>query len=283
MTAVPLNLSNDLLDLKSSLRAPHDGGLTPKSSVRFDGTPRSLLAESVQGSAAPSKRTSAPLTAPAPTIGTIATQINAIHDMIMASDLAPLKKKTCHIALFDADRLLVAHYAAKDKARDSARRQREEVLKSGPSQLTSKNVAAASVQSAHVDPAAQFDATPRSGTDAASLSEGGLTRRAARKARAEASWQRFLSCVSGHLSPAEVELLSLATIKRLTNHYGIDRDAVDVANIELHWRQIAQDREDLRNQKAIINKQCAAAPEPQKKKAARDLSASFNKRSDQRR
>lgn len=295
----------DALEMKSSLRSPRP--VTPKGSVRFgdDNTPRSIAASNNAAGGSETSSTQpkrgggkpkgpTPLTSLAPTAGTIANQIAAIHDLIMASDLAPLKKKTCHLHLFDADRLLMGHFAAQDNAKTKRRLQQQRSADERASAFTAKNVAAAAAQASTTtsQPAANQFVDPLSlsvgggssrpaGEGAAS--ESGLSKSALRRARAQASWDRFLKAVSGNLSPGEVELLSLATIKKLMHHYGIDRDAVDVANIELFWRNLAQAREDQRNERAIINKQCAAAPEPTKKRAARELSATFDKRSDKRR
>jgi hypothetical protein len=83
------------------------------------------------------------------------------------------------------------------------------------------------------------------------------------------SWQRFLKKCSGSMSPEEVALLSLPTIKELMHHYQFDRSPVEMANVELYWRALAQQREDDRHQAALAYKKCAAATVDTKKPPGR--------------
>jgi hypothetical protein len=269
------SLQADMADAQSALRTPRS-----VTKVTFD---------------EPKKPSTTPLKSAAPTVGTLVEKLSALHDMVLASDHAPLVKKSCHVHLFDADRA-IAQWQLRHKSkgtarggkagstattpRDSARRGStaggtpRAALVSNAS--FSSNLSASSPKR-HADPGAAQETASSPGSDF-----GGVSK-AERLERQERSWSRFLKCVTGQLSPEEVELLSLSTVKRLMKHYGLDRDPVDTANIELYWRTLAQRREDERNTKAIMHKNCAAASNPKKAAAGRDISATFNKRSDQRR
>jgi hypothetical protein len=332
-----------------SPRSPRDN-LTPRGSVRFPDAGGGAPLQGLHGSflsvtsatgmgnsnkLSPSavNRLSAripvssitPLKSASPTVGTIADRLNALHELVLKSDLAPLVKKACHLELFDADRVLNQFHsrqqptpgrgvtgttprpAASPVPRTGAQAPAPQERAPGKTPSTarsitggtasttgsvpglrggikasSNNLGAAGGGSFHADPALQSDAQSASEADP-EAQRAAAELKTLRRQRQEKAWARFLKCISGQLSPDEVELLSLTTVKQLMKHYGIDRDPIDTANIELHWREIAQRREDSRNQKAIMHKTCAAASSPTKAKATRDLSASFDKRSDKRR
>jgi hypothetical protein len=273
----------------SALRSPR-GMTTPKGSVRFGGDvpplPTATKTTAGKGStnkgAKPSRAGGSagattgmtPLKTLAPTVGTIADQLSLLHDMILGSDFAPLVKKSCHIELFDADRV-ISDYAGRSATTTAATTR---VRRHSATRVTPRT------NGGGAGAAASSEGSPASenGEGESVTSEVRLSREA-RRAKMERSWARFLKCVSGNLSSEEVELLSLPTVKGLMKHYGIDRDPVDTANIELYWRELAQRREDRRNQSAIMNKTCGAVSQPAKHQATRDLSASFDKRSDKRR
>ena len=74
---------------------------------------------------------------------------------------------------------------------------------------------------------------------------------AASQAKMRKSWDFFLTKIQHQMSPQEAELLSLKTVKQLMHHFHIDRNPVDVANIELFWREQAQQRERERRAKSM--------------------------------
>ena len=107
-------------------------------------------------------------------------------------------------------------------------------------------------------------------------------RKKLRQAACERSWKRLAKMAQKDLSGEELKLLSLSTIRKLMNHYGIDHDPVEVANIELQWRVHAQAREDDRHKNSIMHKACEAADDKTKTTAARNLSKTFDKASPKR-
>ena len=107
-------------------------------------------------------------------------------------------------------------------------------------------------------------------------------RKKLREQACQRSWGHLAKLASKDLSKDELKLLSLATVRSLMKHYGIDRDPIEVANIELQWRNHAQQREDDRHKNSVMHKSCEAASDKNKTQAARAISKTFDKGSTQR-
>ncbi len=94
------------------------------------------------------------------------------------------------------------------------------------------------------------------------------------------AWAAFTRALGKSMTPEEASLLSIQTVKKLAHHYKLDQDTMFVASLELEWREIAQKREDQRNKKAVMHKQCAKADNVA---AARQIAKSMDASSDKRR
>lgn len=88
------------------------------------------------------------------------------------------------------------------------------------------------------------------------------------------SWKKLVAMVKSRMSEEELSLLSLPTIRDLMHYYVLDRDPVEIANVELYWRALAQQREDERNKKALPHKSCGATPQ-NVKGPAREISKQY--------
>lgn len=115
---------------------------------------------------------------------------------------------------------------------------------------------------------------PEQGTDMSPRQEA--KQKALTNAKLRKSWQKFLKKCQASLSPEEAALLSLPTIKEMMHHYQLDRNPVEMANVELYWRALAQQREDDRVQAALAHKKCAATSDSSKKPPGRVMAESMS-------
>lgn len=257
--------------------------MTPKGSVKFAGEPSTPSLPSARRTGP----TSTPLKKAAPTAGTVLDRITLIHNMIIDSELAPLVKKRSHVALFDADRMIMESLSEAQRKSIQARRRpvSPEAEAAANGGLTVSQLEGPGRR--RPGPNGSVTSGGNSTRPRDVTSDGGNSRSSPSPLRDHPaqvqSWNRFIKCLNGKLSRDEVELLSLTTVKQLMKHYGMDRDPVEVANIELYWRVLAQRREDERNKKAIMHKNCSAVSPPSNQKATRTLSKTFDKSTDQRR
>ena len=95
-------------------------------------------------------------------------------------------------------------------------------------------------------------------------------------AKLKQAWKKFLSKCAKSMSPEEVSLLSLPTIKELMHYYQMDRDPVEMANVELYWRALAQQREDDRHAAALAHKKCSATTDETKRGPARQIAETMS-------
>lgn len=250
-----VSLSDDAKIGGSAIKSPRSPG-SPKGSVRFAGgadstgikTPTpgktAALAPALSASTAPVPYDASPVVSRVlkPTKKVLDERMDAVHRALLAcNDLAPNTQ-------VEASKLLLVAHRALMSAKEAA----------APAAAGSETRRRSGVDPASVDMAASL------GSPSAVRSTS---------PQRHAAWSKFCKAVKGKLSSDEAELLSLGTVKSLAHHLSLDRDSVFMADLELHWRNIAQDREDRRNGKAVMHKHCSGANVPA---AARQLSKTMD-------
>jgi hypothetical protein len=305
----PLTLTLNLTGAMSPTSAR--AGMSPRS-VRFMGEEGSEHADPQDlSSFAPRPAKNTPLVSVAPTVGAIRDQLSELHAMIThAEGIAPLVKRDCHETLLAADRMLVVttrKIAMRKEDEEAATAKLAENLRQAQGSDKKKELektksafgggmafaTKASIKTDRDDAMNEIKAVTK-GTDGklnngptkeeldAMLAEAKAAeaKKAAEEHRHEMqlkrAWLKFTAQLKDKLNADEVALLSLPTIRNLMAHYGFEREPVVVAKIELYWRLLAQRREDARNAKALMHKQCAAVEEETQLAATRKVSKSFD-------